>query len=93
MFNAAELLSSSPSPGQPTVQYALQSLHQLSGSIEFFTIGVSVRLSDKSLHREEQNKIRQKLPAVGLKPGPPDLQDNALPTELGRNLLSRRFLK
>ena len=30
--------------------------------IEFFTIGVSVRLSDRSLHTEEQKKIRQKLP-------------------------------
>ena len=56
-------------------------------------IGVSVRLSDRSLHREEQNKFRQKLPQWGLKPGPPDLQANALPTELGRNLLGRRFLK
>ena len=34
--------------------------------IEFFTIGVSVRLSDRSLHREEQKKIRQKLPPVGI---------------------------
>ena len=32
--------------------------------------------------------------AVGdLKPGPPVLQANALPTELGRNLLGRRYLK
>ena len=62
-------------------------------SIEFFTIGVSVRLSDRSLYREEQKKIRQKLPPVGLKPGPLDLQANVLPTELGRNLLGRKFLK
>ena len=34
--------------------------------IEFFTIGVSVRLSDRSLHREEQKRFRQKLPLVGL---------------------------
>ena len=60
-------------------------------AIEFFTIGVSVRFSDRSLHREEQKKIRQKLPPV--KPGPLDLQANALPTELGRNLLGSRFLK
>ena len=60
---------------------------------EFFTVGVSVRLSDRSLHREEQKKFRQKLPQWGLKPGPPDLQANALPTELGRNLLGRIFLK
>ena len=32
--------------------------------IECFTIGVSVRLSDRSLHREEQKKILQKLPPV-----------------------------
>ena len=35
-------------------------------TIEFFTIGVSVRLSDRSLHGEEQKKIRQKLPPVGI---------------------------
>ena len=35
-------------------------------AIEFFTIAVSVRLSDRSLHREEQKKIRQKLPPVGI---------------------------
>ena len=33
-------------------------------TIEFFTIGISVRLSDRSLHREEQNKILQKLAPV-----------------------------
>ena len=33
---------------------------------EFFTIGVSVRLSDRSLHREEPKKIRQKLLPSGL---------------------------
>ena len=32
---------------------------------EFLTIGVSVRLSDRSLHREERKKICQKLPPVG----------------------------
>ena len=55
---------------------------------EFFTIGVSVRLSDRSLHMEEQKKIRQKLPPMGqwvLKRGPPDLQANALPTELSQH--------
>ena len=35
------------------------------GSIEFFTIGISVRLSDRSLDWEEQKKIRQKLSPVG----------------------------
>ena len=63
-------------------------------SYEFFTIGVSVRLSDRSLHREEQKKkFIKNCPQWGLKPGPADLQANALPTELGRNLLGRRFLK
>ena len=35
-------------------------------SIEFFTIGVSVRLSDRYLHRGEQKKFHQKLPPVGI---------------------------
>ena len=35
--------------------------------VQFFTIGVSVRLSDRSLHREEQKKIRQKLSPLGMK--------------------------
>ena len=64
-----------------------------SRTIEFFTIGVSVRLSDRSLHREEQKNFVKNCPQWGLKPGPLDLQANALPTELGRNLLVRRFLK
>ena len=34
--------------------------------IEFFTIDVSVRLSDRSLHRKEQKNIRQKFPPVGI---------------------------
>ena len=38
-------------------------------------------------------KFRQNCPQWGLKRGPPDLQANALPTELGRNLLGRRILK
>ena len=62
--------------------------------IEFFTIHVSVRLSDRSLHMEEQKKkFMKNCPQWGWKPGPQDLQSNALPTELGRNLLGRRFLK
>ena len=60
---------------------------------EFFKIGVSVRLSDRSLHREEQKKFVKNCPQWGWKLGPPDLQESALPTELGRNLLVRRFLK
>ena len=55
------------------------------GTLEFFTIGVSVRLSDRSLHREEQKKIVKNCPQWGLKPGPPDLQANALPTELSQH--------
>ena len=35
-------------------------------TIEFFTIGVSVRLPNRSLHRKEQNKFHQKLPPVGI---------------------------
>ena len=42
---------------------------------------------------EEQKKFIKNCPQWGWKPGPPDLQANALPTELGRNLLGRRFLK
>ena len=61
--------------------------------IEVFTIAVSVRLSDRSLYREEQKKFIKNCPEWGLKPEPPDLQANALPTELGRNLLGKRFLK
>ena len=61
--------------------------------VEFFTIGVSVTLSDISLHREEQKKFVKNCPQWGWKPGCLDLQANALPTELGRNLLGRRFLK
>ena len=54
--------------------------------IEFFTIGVSVRLPDRSSHREEQKKIVKNCPQWGLNAQPPDLQANALPTELSLNL-------
>ena len=60
---------------------------------EFFTIGVSVRLSDRSLHTEEQKKFVKNCPQSELKPGPLYLQAKGLPTELGRNPLGRRFLK
>ena len=43
-----------------------------------------------SIDGKKQNK---NYPQSGLNPQPPDLHSNALPTELGRNLLSRRFLK
>ena len=54
---------------------------------------ISVRLSDRSLCREEQKKFSQKFFPVGWNPQPPDHQSNVLPTALGRNLLDRRFLK
>ena len=38
-------------------------------------------------------KSKKNCPQLGLKPGPLDLRANALLTELGRNLLGRRFLK
>ena len=56
---------------------------------EFFKIGVSVRLSDRSLHREEQKKeFVKNCPQWGWKPGPPDLQANALPTELSQHTVA-----
>ena len=60
---------------------------------EFFTIHVSVRLSDRS--EVTQNKINfvKNCPQWGLNSQPPDHQANALPTELGWNLLGSRFLK
>ena len=68
-------------------------LLEIVGKFEFLTIGAPVRLSDRSLHREEQKKFVKNCPQWGLKSGPPNLQANALPTELGSNLLGRRFLK
>ena len=50
-------------------------------TFEFFTMGVSVRLSDRSLHREEQNKFHQKWPQWGLSPQPLNHHSNALPTD------------
>ena len=62
-------------------------------SFEFFTLGVSVRLSDRS--KVKQNKINfvKNCPQWGLNSQPLDHDSNALTTELGRNLLGRRFLK
>ena len=62
-------------------------------SFEFSTIGVFVRLSDRSLQREEKKNFVKNCHQWGLKLGPLDLQANVLPTELGRNLLGWRFLK
>ena len=59
-------------------------------AIEFFTIGFSVRLSDRSLYREEQKKSSNIAPS-DLKSGSLNHEANALPTELGRNLLGRTF--
>ena len=52
---------------------------------EFFTIGVSIRLSDR--FNVTQNKINfvKNCPQWGWKPGPPDLQASALPTELSQH--------
>ena len=60
---------------------------------EFLTIRVSVRLSDRS--KVTQNKINfvKNCPQWGWNPGPPDHHSNAQPTDLGWNLLGRRFLK
>ena len=54
-------------------------------SFGFFTIGVSVRLSDR--FNVTQNKINfvKNCPQWGWKPGPPDLQASALPTELSQH--------
>ena len=63
-------------------------------TLEFFRIGVSVRLSDRSLQtRKSKKNFIKNCPQWELKPGPSDLQANALQTQLGRNLLGRRFLK
>ena len=52
---------------------------------EFFTIAVSVRLSGR--FNVTQNKINfvKNCPQWGWKPGPPDLQASALPTELSQH--------
>ena len=61
--------------------------------IEFFMIRVSVRFTDR--FKVTQNKINfiKNCPQWGLNSQPPDHPSNALPTELGRNLLGRKFLK
>ena len=48
-------------------------------------ICVSVRLSDRSLHREEQKKFVKNCPQLGLNPWPLDHHANALPTELSQH--------
>ena len=61
------------------------------GTIEFITIGIAVRLSDRSLHKEGPEKIVKNCPQWGLKPGPPDHDANALPTELGRRSVGQEI--
>ena len=56
--------------------------------IEFFTISISVRLSDRFLHREKQKNSSEINPQWGWKPGPLDLQANALPTELSQHSIA-----
>ena len=51
-------------------------------SIEFFTIGISVRLSDKYLHREEQKESSKIVPRTETRT---DHEANALPTELSQH--------
>ena len=62
-------------------------------SFEFFTIGVSIRISDR--FKVTQNKIYfvKNCPQWGLNSQPPDHHSNALPIELDRNLLGKRFLQ
>ena len=59
----------------------------------FFTIRISVRLSDRSLHGEEQKKNSSKIAQSGLNPGPLDHHSNDQLTVLDRYVLARRFLK
>ena len=54
-------------------------------------IGISVRLSDRSLHREGQKKIFKKCHQWGFKPGPPDHEANVLPTKLGRRSVGQEI--
>ena len=51
----------------------------------FSTIGVSVRLSDRSLHREEQKKFVKNCPQLGLNPRSLDHHANALSIELSQH--------
>ena len=46
---------------------------------------VSVRLSDRSLHMEEQTKFIKNHPQYGWNPGPLDHHSNALPTQLSQH--------
>ena len=61
--------------------------------IEFFMIHVSVRLSDRYKVKQIKINFVKNCPQRGCNPQPLDHDSNALPTELGRNMLGRRFLK
>ena len=56
-------------------------------SIEFFTIRISVRLSDRFKVTQHKLNFVKNCPQWGLKSQPPDHQSDALITELARNLL------
>ena len=54
---------------------------------------ITVRLSDRSKVAHNKIIFVQNCPQWGLNAWPPDHHSNALPSELSRNLLGRRFLK
>ena len=54
---------------------------------------ISVRLPDRSKVRQNKINFIKNCPQWGLNSQLPDHDSNALPTELGRNLLDWRFLK
>ena len=73
--------------------YTKLAMLPMKATFEFFMLGVSVRLSDR--FKVTQNKINfiKNCLQWGLNSQLPDHDSNALTTELGRNLLGRRFLK
>ena len=71
----------------------LVTLCMLKRQSSFFTIRVSVRLSDRSLIQGSTQKNHQNCPQRGLNPGPFDHHSNALVTVLAWYVLARRFLK
>ena len=73
--------------------YWLKTLQCETSTIEFFTIRVSVILSDRSKVIQIKINFVKNCLQWGWNHGPLDHDSNALPTELGRNLLGRRFLK
>ena len=61
--------------------------------IEFFHDRCFCQIIWQIFTQGRANKFRQKFPPMGIETRTSDHQANALPTELGRNLLGRRFLK